>query len=243
MGSSRLPGKTLKEINGLPLLELLLKRINKSRHAHKIIVATSHKTIDNPIETFCNQNHIPCFRGSENDVLDRFYQSIIFHTTEQERKNLHVIRITADCPLHHYQVIDKCIEEFQSRKIDYFSNSNQPPVLEDGCDTEIFTFSSLKAAWENAQKPSEREHVTPYIKNCGKYKCEYQKCFPDYQYKLSVDNENDFKLAETIFRHFAPDILFSIENILNLLKEKPELLEINKTSKINEGYYKSLKRD
>jgi spore coat polysaccharide biosynthesis protein SpsF (cytidylyltransferase family) len=240
MGSTRLPGKVLKNIiDNIPILHMQYKRISPSQKVNKIIVATSNLSQDDVIESFCTQFQIPVFRGDEQNVLKRFYDAASFYKADT------IIRITADCPLHHYKVIDWCIDQFEKLNVDYFSNSNNPPVLEDGWDTEVFSFKSLESAYNEASKSYEKEHVTPYIKQSGKFTCHYQKYLSTNpnSYKLSVDNENDFFLVKKIFQHFTPDILFPVENILNLLKENPELLNINKTSKINEGYYKSLNRD
>ena len=242
LGSTRLPGKVLKQINNKTLLELLVQRISKSKLLDEIIIATTIEKIDDPLVEFCNKLKLKYFRGSENDVLDRFYQTInsTFHIPHS---TFHIIRVTADCPLHHGEVIDFAITEFEKRKADYFSNSNQPPVLEDGCDTEIFSFNALETAWREAKKNSEREHVTPFIKNSGKFKCEFQKFNSEYNFKLSVDNENDFKTVSEIFNYFRPDEFFTINQIVELLKKKPELLEYNKNSVINAGYQKSLAND
>lgn len=239
MGSTRFPGKVLKKIKDKTLLQHLLERIEKSKKIDELIVATTTTKIDNQIENFCNEKKIKCFRGSENDVLDRFYKAVLFFNRTPET----ILRVTADCPLHHSEVIDFCVSEFYKQKTDYFSNSNQLPILEDGCDTEVFTFSALETAWKEAKKKSEREHVTPYIKNSEKFKCIYKKFHPDYNFKLSVDNENDFKTVSEIFNYFYPNEFFTINDIVMLLKRHPEILMHNKSSIINEGYKKSLEND
>ncbi|MCX7729344.1 MAG: glycosyltransferase family protein [Bacteroidia bacterium] len=240
MGSSRLPGKVLKPIiEDIPSLYLQYERISPSQKIDKLIIATSTLPQDDIIEYYCNQWQIPVFRGDEQNVLKRFYEAATLFQADT------IIRVTADCPLHHYQVIDWCIEQFEKQQVDYFSNSNEPPVLEDGWDTEVFTYQALKTAYFEATKNYEQEHVTPYIKQSGKFKCIYQKFLSNnpHSFKLSVDNENDYKLIQSIFAHFYPNILFTVSDIIKLLKEKPALLEINKTSVINEGYQKSISED
>ncbi|GAB4207621.1 MAG: glycosyltransferase family protein [Bacteroidia bacterium] len=240
MGSTRLPGKVLRPIiNNIPSLYLQYERISPAKKVDKIIVATSDLPQDDIIEQFCNQSQIPVFRGDEQNVLKRFYDAALLYQADI------VIRITADCPLHHYKVIDWCIEQFEKLQTDYFSNSNEPPVLEDGWDTEVFSFQALETAYKEAAKNYEKEHVTPYIKQSGKFKCHYQKYFSQNSnsYKLSMDNENDYKLIQTIFNHFYPNILFEVDEVVQLINEKPELLNINKTSIINEGYLKSIKEE
>lgn len=240
MGSTRLPGKVLRPIiNNIPSLYLQYERISPAKKVDKIIVATSDLPQDDIIEQFCNQSQISVFRGDEQNVLKRFYDAAILYQADI------VIRVTADCPLHHYKVIDWCVEQFEKSNAGYFSNSNEPPVLEDGWDTEVFSFKALETAYKEAAKNYEKEHVTPYIKQSGKFKCHYQKYLSHNpnSYKLSMDNENDYKLIQIIFNHFYPNILFEVDEVIQLLNETPELLNINKTSIINEGYLKSIKEE
>lgn len=238
MGSSRLPGKVLKEILGYSLLEIQQIRIKPSRLVDKIIIATTTNAEDDAIEKFCLQQNISFYRGSDWDVLDRYYQAAKPYTP------LNIIRITSDCPLHHSKVIDFVIEEFLKSGKDYFSNSNnEPDYLEDGFDVEIFSFKALETAWHEAKLLSEREHVTPYIKNSGKFSCGWKKYNPTYQQKLSVDSQEDFNAVEQIFKEFSPSLDFEMEDVLTLLEKKPEILNLNKNSVINSGYLKSLNND
>jgi spore coat polysaccharide biosynthesis protein SpsF (cytidylyltransferase family) len=238
MGSTRLPGKVLKQIKGLTLLELQQIRIKSTQLVDKIIIATTTLPEDDAIETFCKDKNILCSRGSDWDVLDRYYKAALPH----QPKN--VIRITSDCPLHHHSVIDFVIHEFLNSKKDYFSNSNnEPDFLEDGFDVEVFSFNALETAWKEARLMSEREHVTPYIKNSGKFSCGWKKFNQDYQFKLSVDSENDFAAVESIFNAFDTIDAFDMYDVIELLKQKPQILSINKDSKINSGYIKSIKND
>lgn len=238
MGSTRLPGKVLKTIKGHSLLELQQMRIRPAKLVDKIIIATTTNPEDDAIEAFCKEKGIPCSRGSDWDVLDRYYQAAKAEQPEN------VIRVTSDCPLHHHSVVDFVIGEFLRSGKDYFSNSNhEPDVLEDGFDVEVFKFSALETAWKEAKLLSEREHVTPYIKNSGKFTCGWKKSNPEYQYKLSVDSENDFKMATAIFNAFDSIADFDMKDVLALLKAKPEILELNKDSVINSGYVKSIQND
>lgn len=238
MGSTRLPGKVLKEIKGHSLLEIQQMRIRPSKLINEIVIATTTNPEDDAIEFFCKEKNIQYYRGSDWDVLDRYYQAAKkFHPTN-------VIRVTSDCPLHHYSVVDFVIEEYLKSGKDYFSNSNnEPDYLEDGFDVEVFSFKALETAWVEAKLLSEREHVTPYIKNSGKFSCGWKKYNKDYQYKLSVDSENDLKAVETIFNSFESLTNFGMNDILALLKSKPEILELNKESIINSGYVKSIQND
>lgn len=238
MGSTRLPGKVLKTIKEHTLLGLQQQRIRPSKLVDKIIIATTTNPEDDAIAEFCKDNNISFYRGSDWDVLDRYYQAALPHNPTN------IVRITADCPLHHYKVIDFVIQQYLDSGKDYFSNSNnEPDFLEDGFDVEVFSFQALKTAWEEAKKLSEREHVTPYIKNSGKFTCGWKKYSRDYHYKLSVDSPDDFKMAEAIFDSFPSISDFDLNDVVELLKKKPEILTINKDSKINSGYFKSLEND
>ncbi len=238
MGSTRLPGKVLKKIKGIPLLELQQMRIRDARLVDKIVIATTVNPEDDAIEQFCKDRAIQYSRGSDWDVLDRYYQAAKAHAPTN------VIRITSDCPLHHHTVIDFVIGEYLKSGKDYFSNSNhEPDVLEDGFDVEVFSFEALETAWKEAKLLSEREHVTPYIKNSGKFSCGWKKYNADYQYKLSVDSENDYKMAEAVFSSFDSINGFGMNEVVSLLQRRPEILQLNKDSMINSGYHKSIQND
>ncbi len=238
MGSTRLPGKVLKTIKGHSLLEIQQMRLAGSTMVDQIIIATTTNPEDDAIAQFCEQNQIAYYRGSDWDVLDRYYQAAMTYQPTT------VIRLTADCPLHHFKVVDFVVEQYLQSGKDYFSNSNnEPDYLEDGFDVEVFSFQALKTAWEEAKMLSEREHVTPFIKNSGKFSCEWKKYNPEYQYKLSVDSPDDFKMVEAIFESFPAITGFDLNDVVDLLKRKPEILAINKESKINSGYFKSLEND
>ncbi len=241
MGSSRLPGKVLSNIAGDVLLKKIVVRLNPTAQTDSIIIATTTRFEDDAIEVFCQQNHIACSRGSDWDVLDRFYQAAV---SKGAKSGDTIIRICADNPLHSHKVITLAMQRYLNLGLDYFSNSNEAPnFLEDGFDTEIFSFDALEYASKNASLLSEREHVTPFIKNCGKFKVGWRKCDLRYNFKLSVDTTNDLKLVEKIFQELSHIPDFSIEEVTDLLLRKPELLKINQESAINSGYYKSLRED
>lgn len=239
LGSTRLPGKVLKKINHQTILENLIERISKAKEVDRIIIATTTNKEDDEIAVFCETKKWNCYRGSDLDVLDRFYQA-----AQQFEGVENIIRITADCPLHHHQVIDFVVSEYKKSKADYFSNSNnEPAYLEDGFDVEVFTLNALEDAWKNAKLLSEREHVTPYIKNSGKYICFWKKFNKEYNYKLSVDSINDFNAVAEIFKQLESKHDFGLNDVVELLKQKPEILQLNKDSVINLGYKKSIEED
>ena len=160
MGSSRLPGKVLKQICGQPMLGWVVKRASRSRLISSIIVATTIDPGDDMIEAFCKSEGIPCFRGSEFDVLDRYYQA-----AKAQHADI-VVRLTADCPFIDAALIDETIEKLLETKADFAANRLPPPYQRTypiGLDTEVATFKALETAWKLAEKPFEREHVMPYL--------------------------------------------------------------------------------
>jgi len=237
MGSSRLPGKVLKPLAGKPQLQHLLDRLSPYRD--ELIVVTSEEARDAAIEQFCKERNVACFRGSESDVLDRFYKAGKAAGLNAEDT---MLRVTADCPLHHAGVVTFALAEFRKHTLDYFSNSFAPHY-EDGCDTEVFRFGALETAWKEARLQSQREHVTPFIKDSGLFLCGYKKFDPRFKFKLSVDTPEDHAAVEAIIRSFAPREDFGIREIVDLVLARPELLEANKDSVINAGYKKSLEED
>jgi len=239
MGSTRLPGKVLMKINHQTILENLVERVAPSKLVNKFIIATTTNTEDDAIEQLCKQKNWNCFRGSDWDVLSRFY-----FAAKQFDNVTNVIRATSDCPLHTHKVVDFVIDEFNKSGKNYFSNSNnEPHFLEDGFDTEVFTFKSLETAFNEATKLSEREHVTPYIKFSGKFSCGWKKSNANYTYKMSVDSPDDFEAVKTIFEELKNIPDFGIDEVTNLLQLKPEIIEKNKSSIANTGYLKSIEND
>lgn len=238
MGSTRLPGKVLQTIGEKTILGHLMSRLSPSSKVDQFIVATTENKEDDAIEKWCTENNIACFRGSDWDVLERFWGA----ATSFEETPDTIVRICCDNPLHSYKVLDFVVTEFEAAGTDYFSNSNQEPdYLEDGFDVEVFSFKALKEAREKARLMSEREHVCPYIKK--HFTCAWKKADPNYMFKLSVDTPADLNTVARIFEELKEHEDFSIQEVTALLKRKPEILELNKESKINSGFKKSLDED
>lgn len=238
MGSSRLPGKVLMDIEGKPLLKRLMERLLPSQKVDQFIIATTENKEDDAIESFCETEGYACHRGSDWDVLERFWSTV--ESLDQQPHT--VVRICADNPLHNHKVLDEVLEYFGRCGSTYFSNSNHDPsFLEDGFDTEVFSYDALRIAQEKAELLSEREHVCPYIK--AHFSCGWKKVHPEYQLKLSVDTENDLKAIRAIFRELGDKDLFSIYEVVELLEEKPEIRELNAESIVNAGFAKTLNED
>lgn len=241
MGSSRLPGKVLMPIGDKSILEHLLSRLRPSKKVHEFIVATTTNPEDDAIQSFCEANGILVHRGSEWNVLERFYHAAVSHHAKTGDT---IVRVCCDNPLHSYKVLDQVIETFQNWGVDYCSNSNhEPHFLEDGFDVEVTTFEALQYAHEHAKLLSEREHVMPFIKNSGLFKLGWKKTNSDYTFKFSVDTQEDFDMVQTIMQRLQHIPDFSIDEVTQLILNEPELLRINASSTINSGYHKSLRED
>jgi len=239
ISSTRLPGKVLKKIEGKTVLEHVINRTKAAKNISDVVVATTVKKEDLEIVKLCASLGISVFCGSENDVLDRYYQ------TARLFKANHIVRITSDCPLIDPQVIEEVIELYFKEKADYATNT-MPETFPDGVDTEVFSFNTLKIAWENAKLFSEREHVTPYIrKNPNIFKLVNLKCnFSLNNKRWTIDEPIDLKFIETIYKNlYSEDSLFEMRKILDFLKKNPKIEEINKNIIRNEGYLISLKKD
>lgn len=240
LGSTRLPGKVLLEVNKVPLLKIHLDRLSESRNVDKIIVATTDNSVDDLIEKLSTEWGYEVFRGSENDVLDRFYNAV---------KNLYpewVVRVTSDCPLIDPLLVDKVIKITQANSMDYGSNVIDE-TFPDGQDVEVCKFAALEMAWRDAKKDSEREHVTPYIRNNSDlkggniYKAISIKNEIDFsKIRITVDEERDFVLINKIIDELGPDK--SWQEYVNYILTS-NLTNINGNIIRNEGYLKSLEKD
>jgi spore coat polysaccharide biosynthesis protein SpsF len=239
-GSTRLPGKVLLKVNGEELLKIHLKRLQKCTKVNQIIVATTTNESDNVIVDLCNTWGFDNYRGSEDDVLDRFYQTV------KSIAPTWVVRVTSDCPLIDPTFVDAVISFAQVNGVDYASNGiveNFP----DGQDIEVFKFSALEKAWKNAALKSEREHVTPYIRTHSNIFNEDTFLainFPsakDYsKVRMTVDELRDFYLIEKLVNDLGVN-----ENWLTYTEYiiKNDLIKINDNIIRNEGLLKSLKSD
>ncbi len=237
MDSRRFPKKILAKINGKPILWWVINRVKKV-NCDEIIVATTRRKIDKPIIEIAQKSKVNYFKGSKEDVLDRYYR-----TAEKFHGDI-IIRITADCPLIDYQIINKLVKKFLSKKIDYIAIDDK--TFPKGMDAECFTFNSLKKAWINAKMKSEREHVTPYIwKNPRKF--EISKIKLKHKIKilprLVVDYPNDLFVIRKIFSKLNSFDEILLDDILKLYKMYPEIFKKNSHYDSNEGYNYSLKND
>ena len=240
MGSNRLPNKMMKDIVGKPLIQHVFERLSQSRFIDKIILATTDKRIDDCLSDQINNLGYNVYRGSENDVLDRYYQASLAY------KPRGIVRISGDCPLIDPRVIDEVVDYFLHNNYDYVSNTN-PPTFPDGLDVEVISFKALQKAASEANLMSEREHVVPYIvKNSDMFRISnIINSSDDLSYmRWTVDTHRDLKFVRKIFEMLYNDSnIFHMEDIVDLLDKNPLLMDINKGINRNEGYLLSLKHD
>lgn len=241
MGSTRLPGKMMKEVLGKPMVQYVFDRVQPSQRMAEVWLATTTDASDDVLADWAKTHGVKCYRGSVNDVLDRYYQTAKLAGAEV------VVRITGDCPLADYQVIDTVINGYLTEypTFDYVCNT-QPPTFPDGLDTEVFSFVSLEKAWNEAKLPSEREHVTPYIwKHPEIFKIKNILNGVDLSgLRWTLDTEEDFSLIRLIIEAMATEKNYpDFSRILEIFREHPEWANINAQYKRNEGYAKSLKED
>lgn len=226
MGSSRLPGKVLKEICGHPMLWWVATRAQKARRVDRVVVATTTDTDDDAIELFCLSNGFVCFRGNEFDVLDRYYQA-----AKKNHADV-VVRLTADCPLIDPELIDEVIETLITMKLDFAANRLPPPYQRTfpiGLDVEAASFLALENAWKNARKQFEREHVMPFLYDPeNQFQIKILNADQDYgQYRWTVDTKEDLQFIRSVLTYLDCHFDFSWKDILKVIEGVPELKDIN----------------
>lgn len=237
-GATRLPNKVLLDLEGRTVLEHVIDRVKQSKLIDDVIVATTISKQDLSIVKICADNNVSVFCGSENDVLDRYYQAARLFSPDN------VIRITADCPLHDSDVIDTVIENHLNHFADYTSNVLEE-TFPDGLDCEIMKFSVLKEAWKLATLASEREHVTQYIIKNDKYK-KISVTDPNNHgdERWTLDTIEDYHFIKDIYRLlYKKNKFFRYNDIIQILEQNPELKKINGNSIRNEGLKKSIIND
>lgn len=232
MGSTRLPGKIMKDLAGKPILWHVINRVAMAKNVDKIVVATTANPEDNIVENFCINNNFLFYRGSADDVLGRYYEAARIFGGDI------IVRVTADCPLVDPNIIDLNIKTFKKIKCDYISDvppGDQPSFRNQ--DVEVISFYALKTAFKNATNNLEREHVTPYIWHnkhkefiIGPFVVVDSKYNRDY--RLVVDYPEDFELLEKIYKKFYNNQqIVDILEVYNFLDNNSEWLLINKHCK------------
>lgn len=233
-GSTRLPNKIFLDLLGIPVLGQVIERIQASFLIDDIVIASPNTVENDCIEEFVLAHYptVGVYRGSEHDVLDRYYQAAKHYGADI------VIRITSDCPLIDPQVVDRVIQSFLDQEVDYAANILGTRTFPRGLDTEVFSFETLEHLWQEAIKEDEREHVTLYLRKhpeiYSTYNVVYKK---DYSaYRITLDTQEDYELIHRIYRRLYPDNL-GMEAVVHLLSTSQELIDINKHIQQKYGQY------
>ncbi|MDA2933996.1 glycosyltransferase family protein [Acidobacteria bacterium AH-259-D05] len=224
MSSSRLPGKVLLDLVGEPMLGRVVNRTERAVMLDEVVIATTTKLVDEAIVQLCVACGWPYFRGSEDDVLDRYYRAAKQYQAEV------VVRITSDCPLIEPEIVDWIVQEFlESGPVDYVSNGLSPRTFPRGLELEVIAFDALERAWREDDNPIWREHVTPYInRQPERFTLKAKLNNKNYSHmRWTVDTSDDLVFVRKIYEHFGHD-RFSWREVIKLLQSKPELLEINR---------------
>jgi len=243
MGSTRLPGKVLMNLAGKPILWHVITRLQHASLLDRICVATTIENEDDRVEEACRIWNIPVYRGSRDDVLSRYYECAK-RIGMQRGKEDYIVRITADCPLIDPAIVDILIEKALHGHYDYVSNTD-PPTFPDGLDVEVFRFEVLETAIKKAKLNSEREHVTPFIRNNRSFlKYNHASTLDLSNIRLTLDTCEDYKTITAIYDAlYHEGEIISLKNVLKLLNSRSDILAFNAQYKRNEGYEKSLCQD
>jgi len=217
MGSTRLPGKVLKDIAGRPMLSYQMERLRRVKRAERIVVATTDQPADDAVERFCQKEMLACVRGSEHDVLARYHLAIERFPADV------VVRITADCPLIDPAIVDEAIAAYEP---DYVSNMLEI-TYPYGMAVEVFSAQALREAHREAKDPAEREHVTPFIwRRPQRYRLKSLTMAPTLSHhRWTVDTPEDFELVSRLLKTLKPH--FTLQDVLAVLDEHPDWCAIN----------------
>ncbi len=241
MGSSRLPGKVLKDVAGRPMLAHIVARTRLASGVTRVVVATSDASGDEPVRAFCADNGIECFSGHETDVLDRFHRAAQAFSADP------ILRITGDCPFVDPGVVGQVLARYEDGGFDHVSSATGATAFKmdglkfpDGLDVECFGFAALARAQLEATARSDREHVTPYLYRTGLFRL--AKVFSDGDYgalRWAVDHEADLELVRKVYEAlYRPGQAFGLREILDHFRAHPELVEHNRAFVGHEGYAK-----
>lgn len=229
MGSTRFPNKVMLPICGIPMIGLLLARLANAKLINQVVLATSEDPRNDSLVQYVHKLGYAVYQGSEDDVLDRYYHAA------KKTGAIKVVRITGDCPLIDPKLVDAVIARLLDAGVDYASNRS-PPTFPDGLDTEVFSYKALEIAWKLASTPYQREHVTPFIRESGKFSQVNLSHARDHSNeRWTVDEPQDFKVVQKIFEYFHPRCDFDWLEVLALRNKYPEWFMTNQHLIRNEG--------
>lgn len=234
MTSTRLPGKVLMSLKGKPVLEHVIDRLKQSKQIDAIVIATTTNQSDDCIVELCNKCNVEFYRGSENDVLSRYYNA-----AKEQHADI-VIRVTSDCPLIDACILDDMLAKVKQQNICVMTNAGidqSKRTFPRGLDIEIFRFEVLEQAYKMASELYQREHVTPYIYETSSDTSYYQSSIDYSEHRWTLDTEEDFKVIQSIYDElYQGEHDFYMKDILEYLEKHPEVKEINQH--IEQKYYK-----
>ena len=241
LGSSRLPRKALLEIVDKPMIGHVLDRALAIKGVDGVVLATTADPVDDELAEFARERKISCTRGSQADVLDRFRQTAAEHSAAV------IMRVAGDCPLLDPHISGLVLAEYLRRgDLDYISNVH-PPMYPGGLDTEVFSRHALECAWREAELPSDREHVTPYIWrnprifNLANFPADTEP--KQAHLRWTVDEGADLDFVRAVYARLYRGSIFGMDAVLNLVAVEPDLVRINAGIERNEGYVRSLRAD
>jgi spore coat polysaccharide biosynthesis protein SpsF len=240
MSSSRLPGKVLLQICEKTILEIMIERVKRSKIIDKVIIATSINSDDDAIEEVCNKLKISCIRGSEENLISRYKL-----VCDQIKPDI-IVKMGADSPLVDPLIIDKIVNTFLNEKYDYVSNYGVPKTYPEGCTADVYSVKTLNDAFLEAKKPSELEHISPFMWNRPEkysfFRVDYKKDISNY--RLSLDYNEDFIVIKSIFEALTiKNPNFTLEDIISWLDQNPDIKQINSHISQSEGLFKSFQED
>lgn len=239
MGSTRYPGKVMESLKGdQKVLDYVVKQLKFCKSIERLIIATTTLEQDDIIVKYAIDNNLEFFRGEPLDVLDRYYKCAKEFSLDT------IVRMTSDCPFLDPKVVDKTVEFFQKNNFDFVSN-NIIRTFPIGVDTEVFSFESLEKAWKEAKLPSEREHVTPFIKkNNTIFKIHNIENDEKMSiYRITIDRKDDLRFLKEIAQNINHEPIL-MKDVYGLIETKSKILELyNNKMDVVEGYNKSLKQD
>jgi len=220
MTSTRLPGKVLLPLCGKTVLEVMLDRLQSFKD--DIIIATTNDGSEKPIVDLCKKLGVKYYRGDTDNVLERYHDSAVAFGAKVGDT---IVRLTSDCPLIDGQLVKEIISFYHDNSFEYVSNCVHRTYPR-GLDVEVFSFQSLKDAMQNATENSEKEHVTPYIKEHVKVG-DFVDCHDHSKYRLTLDEEDDYCAIQEIYKKLDYDVDFSYTKLIDLLEKNPYVYEIN----------------
>lgn len=238
VGSRRFPKKVLAKIGKKPMIWYVIERMKEVRGVKQVILVSTKNPQDKILHKIAKNCSIKSFKGKTCDVLDRYYNCAVKFDADP------IIRITGDCPLIDPNIVKKMLDQYMKNNYDYLTNTF-PPTFPDGLDVEIFSFKTLEKMVHKAKLPSEKEHVTSYIRNHpDEFKIfNYQNTRNLSKFRWTLDQKQDIAFVRTIYKRMRPKVIFSMQNVMNIISKFPDITKINSEISRNEGYLKSLRMD